>query len=104
VPSLQPGQRYYFAVVAYNTAGLTSALSDEVNALVPAPAPTVTAVSPTSGPGQGGTSITVTGTNFRAGAIVTIGGIIAQNVVVVSATTITGVTGAAPARGSTRSA
>ncbi|MCL4849237.1 MAG: IPT/TIG domain-containing protein [Acidobacteria bacterium] len=94
VTNLQPGQRYYFAVVAYNTAGLTSPLSAEVNALVPAPAPTVTAVSPTSGPIQGGTAITVTGTNFRAGATVTIGGVVAQNVVVVNQTTISAVTGA----------
>lgn len=90
VPSLQPGQRYYFAVVAYNTSGLSSPYSDEVDALIPAPPPTVAGVSPAIGPVGGGTAFTVTGTNFRTGATVSIGGVLAQNVVVVNATTITG--------------
>jgi hypothetical protein len=37
------------------------------------PAPTVTAVSPTSGPPTGGTDVTVTGTNFQPGAEVLFG-------------------------------
>lgn len=43
-------------------------------------APTVSAISPTSAPMAGGTSVTITGTNFRSGLGVTIGG----NAVVVS--------------------
>ncbi|HEY33294.1 MAG TPA: hypothetical protein G4O10_09370, partial [Dehalococcoidia bacterium] len=39
-----------------------------------AQAPTVTSISPTSGPAAGGTSVTITGTNFVNGATVTIGG------------------------------
>jgi large repetitive protein len=54
-----------------------------------APAPTLTAVSPSSGPINGGTVVTMTGTNFASGATVTFGGAAATSVVVVSATQIT---------------
>ena len=37
-------------------------------------APTLTSVSPTSGPTAGGTTITLTGTNFVSGATVRVGG------------------------------
>jgi YVTN family beta-propeller protein len=63
-------------------------------------APTVTAVSPNSGPTSGGTAITITGTGFVSGATVvigqgtgTVGAIAATNVTVVSPTEITAVTG-----------
>jgi hypothetical protein len=49
----------------------------------------ITNVSPNSGPTAGGTSVTLTGTEFASGATVTVGGISATNVVVVSSTTIT---------------
>ena len=52
-------------------------------------APTVTTVSPTSGSTGGGTSITITGTNFVNGSTVTVGGAACTNVTVVSATSIT---------------
>ncbi len=57
--------------------------------------PTVTAVSPTSGPAAGGTLVTITGTNFQTGAVVTIGGVAATSVTFVNSTTITAVTPAA---------
>lgn len=57
--------------------------------------PTVSAVIPNSGTTAGGTAVTITGTNFRAGAGVTFGGTAATSVVVVNSTTITAVT---PAR------
>ena len=53
------------------------------------PVPTISSVSPNAGPTTGGTAIVITGTNFLAGASVTVGGIGATSVVVVSATTIT---------------
>jgi hypothetical protein len=56
------------------------------------PAPTVTSVAPSSGPAAGGTSITITGTNFAAGATVSIGGAAATGVSVVNSTTITATT------------
>jgi hypothetical protein len=62
--------------------------------------PTVTAVSPASGPVAGGTSITITGSGFVAGASVligqgngTTGAITASNIHVVSSTKITATTG-----------
>ena len=51
--------------------------------------PAVTTVSPNSGPSAGGTAVTLTGTDFTTGATVTIGGVAATNVIVVSATSIT---------------
>jgi hypothetical protein len=64
-------------------------------------APTVSAVSPRTGPSAGGTLVTVTGTGFRPGATVEIGqgigpapsAIPATDVKVVSSTEITAVTG-----------
>jgi hypothetical protein len=53
------------------------------------PTPTVAALSPTSGSTAGGTSITITGTDFTGATGVTIGGAACTNVVVVNATTIT---------------
>ncbi|CAB4931685.1 unannotated protein [freshwater metagenome] len=55
------------------------------------PAPTVSSVAPATGLIAGGTSITITGTNFAAGASlgVTVGGVAATSVRVVSATKIT---------------
>jgi len=52
-------------------------------------APTVTGVTPTSGPTAGGTFVTITGTKFLSGSTVTFGNLAATNVTVVSATTIT---------------
>jgi len=51
--------------------------------------PTVTGIAPTSGPTGGGTTITITGTNFTGATSVSVGGNPATFVQVVSATTIT---------------
>ncbi len=53
------------------------------------PAPTIISINPTSGPAAGGTPVTVTGTGFLAGAVVTFGLSPASNTVVVNPTTIT---------------
>jgi len=52
----------------------------------------VTDVSPTAGTIAGGTQITITGLSFQNGATVTVGGSVATNVNVVSATTIAATT------------
>ena len=57
------------------------------NGFTYAATPTVTSVSPNTGPTAGGTAVTITGTNFAAGATVTFGTAAATNVVVVNATT-----------------
>jgi hypothetical protein len=54
--------------------------------------PTVTSIAPNSGPTQGGTAVTITGTNFTSATAVTLGGTAATGVTVVNATTITAVT------------
>jgi hypothetical protein len=56
------------------------------------PNPTITSVSPTSGPSGGGQICTITGTNFNSDATVSFGGNAATDVVVVSSTEITCVT------------
>lgn len=53
------------------------------------PNPTLTSISPTTGLVSGGTAVTLTGTNFAAGATVTIGGLPATDVVVLNAQRIT---------------
>jgi len=66
----------------------------------PIPTPTtpfVTSVNPNSGTTLGGTSITVSGENFAAGAQVTVGGAAATNVAVTSSTTLTASTSTRPA-------
>jgi hypothetical protein len=65
----------------------------------PQAAPTVTAVSPNHGPLVGGTSVTITGTNFTNITGVTFGGAALLNVTAVSQTQITGVTPPGPATG-----
>lgn len=51
--------------------------------------PTVTGVSPSSGPVGGGTGVTVTGTNFVSGATVQFGGAVAGTATVVNSGTLT---------------
>ncbi len=68
-----------------------------INGFTYYPGPTVTAISPTTGGTAGGAAVTVTGTNFRAGATVKIGSVACGTVTVVSATSITCTTGAAVA-------
>jgi fibronectin type 3 domain-containing protein len=51
--------------------------------------PVLTIVTPNSGPAEGGTSVTLSGSNFKAGATVTFGGMAASNVTVVSGSQIT---------------
>ena len=58
----------------------------------PAPAPTVTSISPTTGSTAGGTAITITGTDFSGASAVTIGGTAVTNFTVVNSTTITATT------------
>ncbi|MDE1995949.1 MAG: IPT/TIG domain-containing protein, partial [Rhizobiaceae bacterium] len=68
------------------------------NFTIPALGPTVTAISPNSGPTAGGRSVTVTGTGFVVGSTsVTIGGNSASDVVVNSSTSLTATTPAGSA-------
>jgi len=56
------------------------------------PAPVVNTVTPNSGPPVGGTSITISGSNFQTNATVSLGGSFASSVSVVNSSTITALT------------
>jgi len=76
-------------VVVTNTNGLSGTLTGGYTYMAPEPEPpTVTSVSPNTGTTAGGTSVTITGTNFALGAAVIFGGTAAINVTVTSTTTI----------------
>ena len=80
-------------------ASLSAALSCGGNPVSPPPppppqAPTIASVAPTFGPFGGGTTVTISGANFVAGAGVRIGTAAATNVTVTSPTSLTAVTGA----------
>jgi len=88
IPNLTPGVTYTIYLKAVNSVG-DSVASSSVNVVPVSGPPTVTSISPTSGTTAGGTSVTITGTNFISGATVTIGGSSCTSVVVVSSTSIT---------------
>jgi hypothetical protein len=74
-----------------NPGGLSGTLTGGFNYEA---APTVSTISPVVGEASGGNGITITGTGFLTGATVTLGGVAASSVSVVSSTTITAVTAA----------
>lgn len=75
-------------IVIMNPDGQTLSLANKFayNAVA---APTVTSISPTTGPNGGGTAITISGTGFASGATVTVGGAACTSVTIVSSTSIT---------------
>lgn len=68
-----------FFTIAYDAVTLTAVPSD----------PTVSNISPSNGPTAGGTTVTLSGTEFESNATVTVGGVAATNVVVLNSTTLT---------------
>ena len=104
-PAAGTGGSYTLTLKATNSAGSTT---QSFVLVVKNPVPTVSAVSPNTGPKGGGTAITITGTGFVTGATVAIGqgggggskAIAATNVVVVSSTKITAITGGGAKAGS----
>jgi hypothetical protein len=79
-----------YSIVVTDSFSQSATLS---NAFSYYPAPTVTSISPTAGPLAGGTAITITGTGFRSGATVSVGGV-PITVGSVGSTSITGTTAA----------
>ncbi len=84
-------------IVVTNTDGQSATLSNAFT--YQEWAPTVVSVAGGSGTSLGGTSVTITGTNFTTGASASFGGAPATAVTVVNATTITAVTPAHAAGG-----
>ncbi len=94
---LTGGATYYYKLAAVKS-GIEGAMSNEVSSIpYTFAAPTVTNISPNSGPLGGGTTVTITGTGFRSGVLVTIGGGAATSVNLVSSTSITAITPAGSA-------
>ena len=79
-------------LTSYPGAAATANNMSEFFSGTPNTAPIVGTVSPASGPTTGGTSVTISGTGFAAGASVSFGGAAATNVNVAGSTTITAVT------------
>ena len=69
-------------VVVTNTDSQSATLTQAFTYVLPAP--TISSVSPNTGPTTGGTPVTITGTNFQSGATVTFGALPATDVIVVS--------------------
>jgi IPT/TIG domain/PKD domain/FG-GAP-like repeat/FG-GAP repeat len=69
----------------YNDVGPTTLTITQSSAF----SPVVATVSPASGPASGGTALTINGVNFTSGATVSVGGVAATNVQVLSGTSIT---------------
>lgn len=76
-------------VTVQSGAGCSAIGNANVTVTAVPPAVTVTGVTPNSISWAGGAALTITGTGFASGAVVTIGGLPATNVVVVNATQIT---------------
>ena len=74
-----------------STPGGTSAISAADQFTYLSPGPTVTSVSPNTGPPAGGTSVTITGSNFTGATAVRFGGTAAGSFTVNSATQITAI-------------
>ena len=72
----------YHAWVPLNASGTWVQQMVTFRAAAASTAPFVTSVSPSNGPVAGGTAVTITGTNFAAGATVKFGATAATNVVV----------------------
>jgi hypothetical protein len=80
------------SVVVTNPDGQNGTLSSGFNYSQPTPAPFVDEITPNSGSSEGGTPISITGSNFVSGATLSLGGVLASNVVGVNSNSITAVT------------
>ena len=83
-----PGLEYYLAATDGVTP-VTSGRPENPYQVAVVDRPIITTVTPTRGPDSGGTSVTIAGSNFKAGATVTFGGAVASNVTVASSSQIT---------------
>ncbi|HEV2083091.1 MAG TPA: IPT/TIG domain-containing protein [Brevundimonas sp.] len=84
---------------ATTTFTLTGAAATSNTLTVQRARPSITGVSPATGPQSGGTNVTLTGSNLTGTTAVTVGGVAATNVTVVSDTQVTFTTAAAPTAG-----
>lgn len=95
ISGLMPQTTYRWKIVSKTMANLTATgpiWSFTTGGTAPTVGATVSSISPATGDGNGGTPVTITGTNFATGAVVTFGFATASKVAVVNSTTITAVT------------
>ena len=95
ISGLAPQTTYRWKIVSKTMANLTSAgpiWTFTTGGTAPTVGATVSSISPTTGDGNGGTAVTITGTSFASGAVVSFGVATASKIVVVNSTTITAVT------------
>jgi hypothetical protein len=90
-PVLSPGIHNVLVTTPGGTSPVVTADQFTSVAPPPAPAPTVTSISPTSGPTAGGTTVTVKGTGFSGATQVHFGTVPASSFSVSSSTKITAV-------------
>ena len=83
------GTLYTYSIIATTSAGDSLTASNTNTGWRFIGVPTIKKVSPTSGTTLGGTAFIITGTNLTGATSVTVGGVAATSVVVVSATSIT---------------
>ena len=84
--TLSSSTTYHVRAYAINSVGTAYGVDQQFTTSAP---PTVTSLSPTSGPTGGGTSVTITGTSFTGATAVTFGATAATGFTVNSATQIT---------------
>ncbi|MEJ7709773.1 MAG: PKD domain-containing protein [Pyrinomonadaceae bacterium] len=92
VGGLAGGVKYYWKVVGKTMADKVKASVVRSFTTATGLPPSVNGVSPNSGPTQGGTSVTISGSGFATGASVSIGGVPASTVSVANANTIVAIT------------
>jgi Metallo-peptidase family M12/IPT/TIG domain/S-layer homology domain len=93
LPGGYSNTKMFFGVAGEPSAAVTTLMRgtyiEQASCLGTVAGPTVSGISPPTGPPTGGTSVTISGSGFAGGATVKIGGSSATSVVVVNATTIT---------------
>jgi len=91
ITAVSPAEAAATHAIAVTTPAGTSANVKADQFTYTAAAPAITAISPTSGPTTGGTTVTITGTGFTGATKVLFGGLAATSFSVVSSTQITAV-------------
>ena len=86
-----PGFEYYLSASdGINTA--SAGRAEYPYQVIVVDKPVITTISPVQGPSSGGTTVTISGSNFKTGARVTFGGAAASSVTIISSSQITCVT------------
>lgn len=87
-----PGNYFVYGITNDGTNPQVSAYSGGAMTVNAVPVISVSSISPTAGALAGGTSVTISGSNFQSGATVKLGGISATSVVFVSSSSLTATT------------